>query len=105
VAVMAASARPPDVVAAGGPEPAPTERPIRILALPPATIAPATAEPRGRTPMVAVDHLARRARPALLPSRYARIDPPTASRSTSGPPGIQETVPEPVPSRNTGPSG
>jgi hypothetical protein len=63
VAVMAAPATNPTA-------PGFTEQPIRILALPPATLPLATATPPV-IPLASIDHLDRRARPAVLPTRYS----------------------------------
>jgi hypothetical protein len=100
VAVMAASAAPKATGIA------PAERPIRILALPPATIdaTPWTAE-RTRPASASIDHLARRARPAALPTRYRPVAPPDDRRPSADLAGGPADRAEAVPSGTMGPSG
>jgi hypothetical protein len=99
VAVMAASAPPATGIA-------PAERPIRILALPPATIdATPWAADWTRPATNSVDHLARRARPAALPTRYRAVDglddPGPSADRLDGP----ADRPDSVRARTMGPSG
>ncbi len=98
VPVMAAVATPEDA------EITPADRPIRILALPPATIGAASAASgRPRAPADSVEHLARRARPAALPTRYRPVEGSDEARpATVDRPSDQ---PIPVPSGTMGPSG
>jgi hypothetical protein len=97
VPVMAAVATPKDAGIA------PADRPIRILALPPATIDAAAAPGRPRAPAASLDHLARRARPAALPTRYRPVEGSDEARSATAERPADQSIP--VPSGTMGPSG